>query len=965
MEGQSSDENRIKDNEFANTVADNAPGADKEILGIGTRKKKNFLGFVLRIVLVFFGVLFLGGVCFGGYVAYQKFTLERTILSFLPDSTEYFARITIDKNHDQVKLANELVHRFPGIDKLAEQIKPFFHEILRQPLDPFEPIFSLADKEIFLAKISEKNKGTVMDQLINIIETSDAFKVIAAGGALKSNEKINLDSYTYEGKQISHAILSELENSGLQQFLGPIPYKLTIPFSKEAYFTDFDNFLISSDRKEDIESVVNLANSQSSLLRNLNYGSILEEKSFKSLSGLLPESYLFEFYQKQKAIPNVTQFPGEFLSGFIVSESFRNLAAVMPFYPSIFSGDDFSSPILGRNGQGEAVVSTNILEKYAASLADNLSEKIKGLISNEEESIHDLKIGRAFTLTAEKEGIDFSTIQEQYDLSLAQFFGAKELMFDSNDLLADKMPRTISGGEIGIWFEVENLAGQIDFADKLLGTLINDAPDDKTRDAYMRQKKAIDTAFDSLIKGLFRDKGVTRDDLLEILGGRFAFFLAPKFGGAEPAGGLILQGSNISKFEEAFSKISFESTPKRPASDYKKQSDLSQIVNAAELYYSDNGYYPSSMSKLAPRWLYAVPVDPDTGKPYDFGISDGGQSYWVEATLSDGTKIVATRGSYPGIPSLPNILVGAKLLEEYNGAKIYSLSHSDFLGNEKFIPFWIVGADIAILSIGRNINDIKAVYDFYISGDSSQSLGTSDEFRFEKARTPGNIGMLAYIKPYSFWGLAEYIYKVNVSQSFFNPVFKPTLEEAVGKERSFVIKSYLKTADHLYGYTSGDMNAITSSLFFRIKDLPESEKVEAEQYISYLIEAEIGSLGSQKARERNSQRISNLSFVYKPSLDAYYAKNKHYPLSSASVRITKEPLNEDAVDFLNLLKGNAMGVLFDMTQIEPGDFYYEYKSLNNGRDYVLTARLEEPYNEYECDRTITQAICVYSIKSGN
>lgn len=80
--------------------------------------------------------------------------------------------------------------------------------------------------------------------------------------------------------------------------------------------------------------------------------------------------------------------------------------------------------------------------------------------------------------------------------------------------------------------------------------------------------------------------------------------------------------------------------------DSHRKSDLAQIQRALELYYHDNGRYPTSGSGYTINsvgwgaswspYMAKIPQDPTAGKSYVYVVSPDGQSYWLYANLARG-----------------------------------------------------------------------------------------------------------------------------------------------------------------------------------------------------------------------------------------------------------------------------------------------------------------------------------------
>lgn len=90
------------------------------------------------------------------------------------------------------------------------------------------------------------------------------------------------------------------------------------------------------------------------------------------------------------------------------------------------------------------------------------------------------------------------------------------------------------------------------------------------------------------------------------------------------------------------------------SNDARRKSDLSQIKNALEQYYQDNGKYPVSdssfqmvrlngdpVTKNSPSWvpyMDVVPSDPNSSKSYAYYSVSPWQSYFLYASLDRGGR---------------------------------------------------------------------------------------------------------------------------------------------------------------------------------------------------------------------------------------------------------------------------------------------------------------------------------------
>lgn len=81
--------------------------------------------------------------------------------------------------------------------------------------------------------------------------------------------------------------------------------------------------------------------------------------------------------------------------------------------------------------------------------------------------------------------------------------------------------------------------------------------------------------------------------------------------------------------------VSYQSSNKK-ARDNKRRADLEQARAALEMYRTDNGEYPASLSELAPEYLNELPDDP---KDYSYYYGPSGTpplSYELCAYMESG-----------------------------------------------------------------------------------------------------------------------------------------------------------------------------------------------------------------------------------------------------------------------------------------------------------------------------------------
>lgn len=69
------------------------------------------------------------------------------------------------------------------------------------------------------------------------------------------------------------------------------------------------------------------------------------------------------------------------------------------------------------------------------------------------------------------------------------------------------------------------------------------------------------------------------------------------------------------------------SARKGDSRDQERDTVYLQLKIALSRYFENYNRYPSRLSELMPSYIYYVPLDPSTKKPYDYIVSDDGSKY--------------------------------------------------------------------------------------------------------------------------------------------------------------------------------------------------------------------------------------------------------------------------------------------------------------------------------------------------
>ena len=102
----------------------------------------------------------------------------------------------------------------------------------------------------------------------------------------------------------------------------------------------------------------------------------------------------------------------------------------------------------------------------------------------------------------------------------------------------------------------------------------------------------------------------------------------------------------FNSFEDTFNNIvntfAFKGNSLR---DAKTNAFVEGVLRPAlELYRSDNKKYPESITLLVPKYLTAMPIDPETNKPYLYTATNNGLDYEINVSLGQqNVKITAPK----------------------------------------------------------------------------------------------------------------------------------------------------------------------------------------------------------------------------------------------------------------------------------------------------------------------------------
>lgn len=83
-----------------------------------------------------------------------------------------------------------------------------------------------------------------------------------------------------------------------------------------------------------------------------------------------------------------------------------------------------------------------------------------------------------------------------------------------------------------------------------------------------------------------------------------------------------------------------QTQPRRESRDSKRIASMSQMRTALAIYKNDHGKYPGSLTRLN-DYMYEIPTDPLSHKPYVYIVKNNGESYCLATELESSGKTPA------------------------------------------------------------------------------------------------------------------------------------------------------------------------------------------------------------------------------------------------------------------------------------------------------------------------------------
>jgi hypothetical protein len=698
-------------------------------------------------------------------------------LHFIPDSAEFYLGISVRK-HPQVQKLKKLTEKFPGGAKIVEEPNQFRSELFGAPKDPFEDIVRLAEKEIFLAKISDDSVsdsngtgttspgtttgGSGLEKLINVVEM-DSPKL--------ANEKLNnfkedktvytTTTQSFEEHEIFNIKLNP-QGSDSQQFdLGAMPYSVTLPYSQSVYASTVDKFILSAEKLSDLKKSLSLSKTANPLnfsAKN-NLKNILSDKDHKEIAKFFPKEYLVKFYQQKPLEP------------------FANLIPISSISQTFMFGYDTLQRVEGKN--------------Y-------------------------IEVNRGLVVTAHDDGIRMNSYQLDWRTPKE---GLKN-PYKIKDSLANRLPEKYSGLSPAIFAETNNYKDLMIDQEQILKGVSEKSDNRNQRKEFKDAVKGFDE-FKSTLRSTF---GVDPDkDIFSWMDNKVATIINAGAKNKAPELLIVAEIKGKDKVEKSLKKIALPNYIEEANASAKKraqESNIRQIATGLEAYRADNLKYPNSLAELKPVYLKSIPKDTLTGTAHKYTVSSNRLTARVEGKSPDGRVVFYSSQTgtvdYEGAAKSSSIKKLTPTKSTYKGFNLYSIKIFDQAG-VKYSMFFTVTNKLAVVSFGDKSQSIKDIIDF--EKKPGKTLSSREAWKDQFDRVTEDVGGLIYMEPIQFFGTWEY-FRSSYSEysSYIDNI----------SDAELVLKGYLATIPSIGTTVTKEKPVYATKTFMRIKELPKAEKKKAE-----------------------------------------------------------------------------------------------------------------------------------------
>lgn len=738
--------------------------------------------FILPLIILV-AFIFIGGV--SAFLWGKIFKPEPILL--LPQETAFYARIKINPEEEQVKNLKENLKKFPYYEKFSQKIEGEF-ERLKEENPPLKNLdFTISD-EIIVAWISQFELKREIEELplILILPEPDLKKlkklVEDVKKSIEESEEWKLETETYKGRIIVTAVTRKILPEK------KIPPGAILPESTfKPSSTLTDGHFVLATKPEDIKKIIDVAEDQkiTNIFKKDKIKNITSNPAYKKIKKYFPKEHLALFY-------------GQF---------------------------DFAR-ILKTVGATEKVEKTGFLTPFTASLKAALRLPFfKGKEAEESE-----KVAVAFALIVGEN--ELKTESYSLDLRKNAFMPSQ---FSLEDSLAQLfVPEKIGANEVFLYAEGRDLKGQLEFAEK-----------ESLKPLTEEEKKEFYENLNFINQFLGVD---LKKDILPLFEKNYSIISASEPTGEKtPSLVFLFEIDDENKVKENLLKIKIPKgiTPfelgleeaRSKARDARREADLRIVANALEIYFTEQGRYPNSLTKLAPKYISIIPTDPLTKKGYSYQLREKGRSYVLSANLEKGGKVIYTplgREEIPGVSPPPFEEEKVSFSKEIvDGFEIYSLPIFDKFGlnfafKEKKVIFTLTKEGL--------LNVLKGVSD-----PSQKKLKDSELFIEHFKEVPREVTSVSYIYPHGSLGVLKW------ATSFVLDIYLQGIGSALGigaedfeveKSKAAIfefldrgIAPYLKVLKSYGGYSySPEKGLLVNKGRFIFEELSPGEKKATEEF---------------------------------------------------------------------------------------------------------------------------------------
>ncbi len=773
--------------------------------------------------------LFLAAGIFAAYTYFGKQRIPDNIVSLLPRETNLYMHITTDPESAEVKNMQTLVRAFPFGDTAVGELKRVIQDGIQEASGENPEIKRIAwPKEIVLAGTgfdpSDPAKGSMM-AVMPLRSSNQSKEALRALLTKSDNSEADLTVTRRSYRGIKLYTVQGNNPGGAEQGYAPSTLE-DVELSENASSTFAfarDTFVLSTHQKN-VKNIIDRMHGDGT--------SITQRQSYAQISDRIAGSHLISFYAEAPlgSLPETAR--RHFDAGIETPQTMRTLSA---------SVRDMVAQVDNMRSEG----------------------------GSNNEAANEAALG--FTVQPES---DAFTID--YFLSFPGQVQAKS--FGRSQSLAHRMPASVDGTEIGVYAEEGSLAQVLDAP--AVGEILS--------------------ATSSL------------QNIVRRLDEQYAFFLGSEQTGEQAIGGMVftIDESDRKRIQQFLDSqqvtlpnldTSLGNTQGRGmARRARIIADMSQLRTQAAIYESQRGSYSGLSCRVADveQLCSDIKEQQDSGSMRIFSSAraycayaelGAGRSYCMDSSgtaITTYTESLASCRTRYRCPDREASSIPKEKQEKESGQQVAFKTAKEDGRTVYSAPLYkdIVGIHVAInnkYAVVASAKSAAVEVLKQVSNEAGISLAETDRVERSLSEVPREITSFVYIEPPSYLGLMRYVAQLVVEESelsgmegsgrlgrlMASSMMNKIFEDGIGP--------FIRTIPSTFSYTerAGDMLAGKQTI--HIRELPEDEQEDAEQFWKNVTSMIRGSLGGARQKATDARVIADMSQL-RTQAEVVYSQNGSY-----------------------------------------------------------------------------------------